>query len=163
MTGLRGDEFKEYFDKIPHVSAQFVGVFALNKFPKFIPVRNFFVGNLSKSDSPGSHWVIVCRPDKNSLEVFNSLGYESLESLLPYFKFKKSFKLHYNIQEFQSNDSSTCGLFCIYFIIYRILNFDLNFENLIEDIFDVDVPINEIKVSTFCEKLKLDGDVNLFL
>jgi hypothetical protein len=162
MSGLRGNEFSIYFEKISHVNPLFKGVFAIDKLPNVLPIKNFFIANLSPSDEGGSHWIVICRPEKDSLEIFNSLGYDSLNSLMPFLKFRKHYKIIYNQQEFQSIQSTVCGLFCIYFIIYRICNYDLSFEHLLEHIFETDANTNENKVTLFCENLKNFGDENLF-
>jgi hypothetical protein len=162
MNGVRGNEFSIYFEKISHVMPLFEGVFAIDKFPSVLPIKKFFVANLSPSNHVGSHWIVICRPEKDCLEIFNSLGYNSLNELMPFLKFRKHYKITYNEQEFQSKESQICGLFCVYFIVYRILNYDLMFDHLLEHIFDADVNTNELKVSSFCENLKISGDENMF-
>ena len=110
---------------------------------------------------PGSHWIAIIRSEKNTLEIFNSLGVENLDNLTPHFKFPNNFELVYNEQKFQSNVSVKCGFFCIYFIVHRVLNFDMSFEHLIEDILNYDPNTNETLVTNFCHKL-LNDDENLF-
>lgn len=162
-TGLKGNEFMNYFSKIPHIKSVFVNVFAINEIPKSIPIRHFLICNLSLSHLPGTHWIAMLRPEKDSLEIFNSLGYESLDSLIPYFKFKKSFEINFNQQQFQDNSSISCGFFCIYFIIHRILNLDMSFEHVLEHIFSENKNENELLVTQFCNNLEQNGDANIFL
>jgi hypothetical protein len=162
-SGLKGNEFLEYFSKVPIVQTLFNGVFAINKLPRTLAFRHFFICNLSPADHPGSHWLAVIRSHKDSIEVFNSLGYENLDSLMPHLKFRKKFEIHFNNQQLQSNISLNCGLFCIYFILHRALNFDLSFTDLLEQIFQTDLNTNEIKVTSFCSNILLHGDEALFI
>jgi hypothetical protein len=113
---------------------------------------------MSPSNLPGSHWIAVIRSEKNTLEIFNSLGVSNLDNLTPYFKFPNNFELIYNEQKFQSDSSVHCGFFCIYFIVQRILNFDMSFEHLIEDIFKSDSNTNDLIVTNFCTKLLNNSD-----
>jgi len=162
-VGVRGNEFINYFNRVPHVKSVFLNVVALNQIPKIIPTRHFLICNLSLSDMPGSHWIAITRPEKDILEIFNSLGYQSLESLMPYFKFRKAFEIHFNREQLQEENSTTCGLFCIYFIIHRILNFEMPFEHVLEDIFSTNKIENENTVTQFCSNLELHSDSNIFI
>jgi hypothetical protein len=161
MAGMRGSEFKNYFEKIGIVDKLFLKVTSIDEIPEEIKLKHFIICNLSPSTEPGSHWIAIVRSEKETVEVFNSLGVSSLEDLKPYLKFKQNLELIYNEQPFQSKDSASCGFFCIYFIVERILNFDMSFEHILEDIFSADCKINETKVVKFCSNL-LHGDFNLF-
>lgn len=161
MSGLRGFEFSLYFNKVPFVAKLLSGIFSIDKIPRNLKEKHFIICNLSPSTLPGSHWIAIIRSEKNTLEIFNSLGVENLDNLTPHFKFPNNFELVYNEQKFQSNVSVKCGFFCIYFIVHRVLNFDMSFEHLIEDIFNYDPNTNETLVTNFCHKL-LNDDENLF-
>jgi hypothetical protein len=159
--GLHGYDFSLYFDKVPIVNSLFIGVVSIDKIPRIIKEKHFLVCNLSPSNKPGSHWIVIVRSEKNTLEVFNSLGVENLDILTPYFHFRNNFDLIFNEQPFQSNNSTSCGFFCIYFIVHRVLNYDMSFEHIIEDIFNINTNINENIVVSFCNKL-LNNHENLF-
>jgi hypothetical protein len=158
MSGLRGFEFSLYFNKIPFVNKLDSGVFSIDKIPRILKEKHFIIVNLSPSNLPGSHWIAIIRSEKNTLEIFNSLGVSTLDNLTPYFKFPNNFELIYNEEKFQSDLSVHCGFFCIYFIVQRILNFDMSFEHLIEDIFKSDLNTNDLLVTNFCTKLLNDSD-----
>lgn len=162
-AALRGDQFIDYFSKVPHVQSMFLNVVAINEIPKTIPIRNFLICNLSLSHLPGSHWISIVRPEKNIIEIFNSLGYQSLDSLIPHFKFPKSYELHFNIEQFQEDNSISCGYFCIYFLIHRVLNYDMSFEHILNDIFDENKNQNEELVRVFCNNLEQNKDTTLFI
>lgn len=163
MNGLRGDEFQEYFGKVSHVQPYFFGVYSIDSLPISLPIKKFLIVNLDPQTAPGSHWLVICRPSRFILEIFNSLGFETLDILMPHFKFRTRFEVHFNKQQFQENLSTICGFFCIYFAIFRVLNYDMSFEHLLEDIFDVDLNINETKTFNFCSNLIINGESNLFL
>lgn len=162
MDGIKGFEFEVYFQNIPLVKHSFLNVVAIDQIPKIIPVRHFIICNLSPAHLPGSHWICIVRPDKEIIEIFNSLGSENLNYLTSFLKFSKRLNIEYNQHQFQSKLSSTCGLFCIYFAIHRVLNFDMSFDHLLEHIFESTPNENETVVVDFCNNLKTNKDVNLF-
>lgn len=161
MEGMRGFEFKTYFDKIDIVKKQFLKVTSIDEIPRTIKLKHFIICNLSPSNLPGSHWVAIVRSDKDTLEIFNSLGTKSLALYNENFNFRTKFNIEFNEEQFQSNESTSCGYFCIYFIVQRILNFDMSLEHLLEHIFVSDTTINENLSINFCHKL-LINDLNLF-
>lgn len=161
MLGMRGSEFQLYFEKIPIVNKQFLKITSIDEIPKEIKEKHFIISNLSPSNEVGSHWITIIRSEKDTLEIFNSLGMNSIDRLQPYLKLTKKVNVIFNEQPFQSNESTSCGFFCIYFIVHRILNLDMSFEHVLEHIFSKDCQINENKVVNFCTKLN-KGDFNIF-
>lgn len=153
VEGLKASEFQTYFQKIPHVLRLFSGVYAIDELPKIIPIRHFFICNLSPKHESGSHWITVMRSENNSLDIFNSLGQENLNYILPHFKFRKKYELNYNEDLFQDLSTKTCGFFCIYFAVQRILNYDMSLEHVLEDIFVSDPIKNDELVTSFCKNL----------
>jgi len=161
--GLRGNEFKTYFDKFPHVLTSFSGVFAIDELPQNIPIRHFVIFNLSEKHLPGSHWAVILRSSANQLELFNSLGQQNLNYVTPYLKFQKHFTINYNEKAVQSVSSKFCGYHCIYFVIFRILNFDMSFEHVLEDIFYSNSLIkNDNIVSQFCHNILTSTNDDFF-
>lgn len=153
MQGLRTSDFQQYFAKVPELADHWVGVRPINKIPKKLGTKKFVIVNLSESSQPGSHWVVISRIHKHSLEIFNSLGFENLNAVKPYLTFPFRAELTYNNSPLQASDTSTCGLYCIYYAIHRFLNLDLNFEDFLEETFKKDVNKNELKVTLFCTHL----------
>ena len=43
-----------------HLKYQFLGVFAADNFPPYIPNSITMIVNTSKSDFPGTHWIVIC-------------------------------------------------------------------------------------------------------
>jgi hypothetical protein len=70
-----------------------------------------------------------------------------------YGKFKGIKTLEVNETAFQSDNSESCGLFVLYFLFERVHNFDLTFKVLLEDIFEENTSLNELKVIEFCKDL----------
>ena len=152
--GFRGNQFEIYFAKFPHILSCFSGVYAINEIPKSIPIRHFIICKLSEKHLPGSHWTVIVRSSKNTIELFNSLGQQNLDIFKPYFRFQKKFEISFNKESVQSLTSKFCGYFCIMFIIFCILNFDMSMENVLEDIFySKDLIKNDEIVSKFCHNV----------
>jgi len=161
--GLRGFEFKEYFEKIPIILASYQELCSLDTIPKLLQIRKFIIVNLSKQNQEGTHWIVIVRSHNKTYEIFNSLGFENLEIIQPYFKLRSKADILFNETSFQLENSTTCGLFSIYFIIHRILNFDMSFHDLLEDIFNASKTENESQVMQFCNRLKnAQDDSSLF-
>lgn len=151
--GLFGSDFKLYFDKVPIIRGHWKGVKSIDCLPKSIPVRQFLIVNLSPSSHPGSHWVVLFRSHKDSLEIFNSLGFDNVNHIKPYFKFNFRTHLSYNNSAVQLTTTATCGFYCIYFAIFRLLNLDQPFDEILDEIFSNDLLLNENKVTNFCRHL----------
>lgn len=152
--GLYSSDFANYFHRLSIIEPLFVSVTSIDKIPKSLPVRHFVIVNLSPSGTPGTHWILIVRSHKKCVEVFNSLGYENLDSLRPFLKFRFSAEIEYNNTQVQKSTTATCGLFCIYFIVYRALNYDQTLSEIMSEIFGNDLNENENKVTKFCNHLK---------
>jgi hypothetical protein len=149
---MLSSEFENYFDKVPCLKKHFEGVFSIDNFPKNIKVRSFFVCNMSKSNDLGTHWISIVKPEPKTIEIFDSLG-TKIDILRPYLKFKNNPTIVYNVNAFQTSNSSTCGFFAIFFLVERCFNFDLKFKEVLAEIFDENLEINEKQVVDFCENL----------
>ena len=51
----------------------------------------------------------------------------------------------YNCKQLQSNDSESCGLFCIFFLYYRCLGYSMN--SIVDDLLTDDVNTNEFIIA----------------
>lgn len=130
-----------------------LGVRPLDKIPRKFPPKKFLIVNLSPSFHPGSHWIVLCRPHKDRMELFNSLGSQTIDDLKPHLNFTFKSKISFNNSPLQLDSSSSCGLYCIYFVIHRFLNLDQDFDEVLEDSFAPSLHENENKVSNFCQHL----------
>jgi hypothetical protein len=78
---------------------------------------------------------------------------------MPHFKFRFAAEVEYNNTQVQKSTTATCGLFCVYFIVHRALNFDQSLNELMTEIFSLDLEENENKVTKFCNHLlESNGD-----
>ena len=147
-------EFYDLFSK-SHLKSYFLGVYSADTIPKSIRRHKFIVVNTSDSTEVGSHWYIIYRVDFNTLEIFDSLGIDTSKRIF----LKENFNLRgiksikFNTTSVQSNESSTCGHFCVFFIYQRLHNQDLTFHELLNETFEVDCDSNEKNVNNFMTKI----------
>jgi len=135
---------------------------AIDELPPKLGLRHFVIVNEQERKLEGSHWLVIFRSHKDSIEIFNSLGYSNILNLRPYLKFNFKATIYYNNTPVQKSTSSSCGLYCIYFAIYRLLNLDQSFEEIMDEIFTSDLETNENKVLKFCQHvLTISDESNL--
>ena len=104
----------------------FLGVFACDqlKFISGLHGTKFLIVNLDSSLSPGSHWICL-RISKNTIEIFDSLGYNfKIWGVLPVplLQFLSSLQKTRTLvftPVLQPKYETVCGLYCIYFILFR--------------------------------------------
>ena len=97
----------------------FKGVYPINKLPrKKITERPIgLILNLDYSNEPGSYWVALFINEKNEAFYFDSYGFPNFnEYLLKFFNLNEVKYIYFNKFQAQSNNSKTCGTFCILFI-----------------------------------------------
>lgn len=149
---MEGVEFLKYFEKVPHLMPHFLGVFPIDKMPKSMKSKTFFVCNLDPSWKGGSHWIAFFKTNNKECEIFDSLG-TNVDVLKPHLNFKNKMDFVYNETSFQTPSSTLCGKFVIMFCVERLLNPDLEMYDLLEEIFDSDLNKNDSIVTNFCENL----------
>jgi hypothetical protein len=117
---MQSTEFEQYFDFFPYLKKRFCGVFSIDTMPKNISYRHFCIVNTDLSTNSGRHWVVVLRNKKTSFEIFDSLGVtlEKEEILKQHSKFNIKY-FDVNQSQFQQNNTSSCGHYCIYYSIQR--------------------------------------------
>jgi len=158
---LHGFEFEQLFDKVEVARHFYAGVYSVDEIPKEIKTRQFVVVNLSPKSEPGTHWFVISRSDQYLYEIFNSLGFESVDELAPHLSFDSHADIVFNGERFQAKTSTSCGYFCVFYAIHRVLNYDMSFHHLLDFFFDHDSAVNEDRVIKFCQRLKSDNP-NLF-
>ena len=120
-------QLQDLIHNCKHLKYQFLGVFAADNFPPRIPNIIFMIVNTSKSDSPGTHWIVICNR-RNVLYFADPLG-------LPLWQYTNLFtrlneKFHQVTElmtkyPMQDSNSTMCGSFCIY-NAHLIYNKNLN-------------------------------------
>jgi hypothetical protein len=161
---LSTSDFSDYFTNVPDLSTHWIGVRPLDQIPKQIKLKKFVIVNTSVKSQREGHWIVLSRPHKGTLELFNSLGYHTIDAIKPYLNFPFKTEIIYNNSPVQKPYTSSCGLYCIYFAVYRYFNLDMPLEELMEDIFTTDLNKNEQIVYQFCRHLlNLSNPHDLFL
>ena len=136
----------------------FRGTFPRDNIPS-LKVDEYCVVNLSDSNEPGSHWIVLGHTDSESdsdtgkpeYEYFDSLGTNPVK-VSSFFQVEAT--VYFNSCQVQSSSSATCGEFCCYFILNRLENKDLDFHTVFDLCFDSkDIQRNEERVKTFIEQV----------
>lgn len=91
---------------------RFLGVFAADQIPHYIPIGTGAVINLDPSYKLGSHWVGIYK--SGNLEYFDPLGKAPPSHL------KLSSPILFNRRKVQDPDSISCGEFAIHFVKRRL-------------------------------------------
>jgi hypothetical protein len=130
---MQGSEFQHYFEKFPELQKHFIGVFSIDTLPKTLKQRTFCICNTDTKNGIGKHWLCFVKTDKSSVECFDSLGISSeKKKLLSNFCHFNAKYVTFNETQFQRNDSSTCGLFCVYFLLERFVQiYKMSIKNVI--------------------------------
>lgn len=137
-------EIFNYIQKCKHLKYRFRGVFAADNFPTNMAKNSFVIVNISSSQSPGLHWILLAKNSSNNLYFADPLGFsiENFPIVLQQVK-NCSFNKLIDIMEtrngytknLQSVNSQLCGLFCIYIAhyFYNAINFIIpNVNNELE-------------------------------
>ena len=123
--GITSVQINSILANIPH----FLGCFAQDELESLsirsLPV--YLVVNFDNSYSAGNHWIAL-RIDKTKLEIFDSLGFNSLRwPSIPHLllNFLNKFSVNRRIltcKEIQPYSSTLCGIYCVFFILYRSIH-----------------------------------------
>ena len=62
------DDIHALIQKCRKLKYKFRGVFAANNFPHKLHKNRFFIVNVSPSNSPGTHWLLLC--NRNNKIIF---------------------------------------------------------------------------------------------
>jgi len=99
-----------------------------------------------KMSTNAGHWILIIKPEDDLLEIFDSLGtkeedVEHMKSLAA--------RCQFNNTRFQSPNSKSCGLFCLYTAFWRISDIDLPYGEVLSELFSPDPEKNEQIVKDF--------------
>ena len=109
---MYGYEILDFLKKFPEVFSALKGIISIDKIPKKLRPLEFVIVNLSKSEDNGSHWFMIKRDLFGNYNLFDPLGVDSAkEDILRRFV-PENFTLSFNVNTFQSKESSSCGQFC---------------------------------------------------
>lgn len=125
-------------------SIYFRGVFSIDTLPKRKIKRPCsIIINTDNSRGPGIHWIAIWLPKRGKIEYFDSFGYPPLNIEISHFINLNGKQFIYNNYQIQSNQSSSCGKFCVIFVLFRSRN--ISFKNFL-NLFSQNKRINEYLV-----------------
>ena len=123
------DQIHLQVKKCKHLKFKFRGVYAADNYPLNLQTNTFIIINASRSNSIGTHWVVLAirfaypiiyfadplaLPLTTYKEIFNRLQQcEDLEIMMDIMEQRRDIQ-----SPLQSSDSQLCGLFCIYIVHY---------------------------------------------
>lgn len=118
-------EINDILTKNPITKKIFCGVFAIDNLPKERIKRPCaFVVNTEESTKRGLHWFAIFVPRTGPIEYFDSFGFKPQNKEVYHFIKMNGKQWIHNSRQIQSNESNTCGLFCIIFIALRSKNYN---------------------------------------
>lgn len=148
---MESSEFILYFSKFPKILKLFDGTCSIDTVPKRLHVHHFIICNTGLANTRGKHWFLLYRPNKNTIECFDSLGNDDSKKtfLLKNCSYSGIEYIKVNLTPLQQSNTDTCGKFCLMFIVERFHNPDLDFEDLLNSTFSDDRKSNEAAVIEF--------------
>ena len=131
------DQIHHRVKKCRHLKFKFRGVYAADNYPLNLQTNTFIIVNASRSNSIGTHWVVLAKRYAYSIiyfadplalplttykDIFNRLQQcKDLEIMMDIMEHRRGIQ-----SPLQSSDSQLCGLFCIYIVHFFIVrNFHL--------------------------------------
>ncbi|MBM3938634.1 MAG: hypothetical protein FJ333_08300 [Sphingomonadales bacterium] len=133
---------------------QFEGIFSYDTIPKHFKNRNFIIVNTDISSGPGKHWFCIVK-NNGMIECFDSLGVTTAKQsfLRNHFAIRGITHVTFNVTPVQPLDSTLCGQFVLYFLFERYHNLDMTFDDLLNDIFTLDLERNNTQIIEFMNTL----------
>ena len=126
------DQIHLQVKKCKNLKFKFRGVYAADNFPLNLQTNTFIIVNSSRSNSIGTHWVVLAKrfaypiifcadplalPLTTYKDIFNRLQQcEDLEIMMDIMEHRRDIQ-----SPLQSSDSQLCGLFCIYIVHFFIV------------------------------------------
>lgn len=148
---MHSSEIVQIIEKYPCIAKNFYGIYSIDLIPKHFPVKYFIIFNEDLSTNEGTHWLALFRKSNQTLECFDSLGFNETKQsrFLKYCKIKKVKNIKFNETPFQPITSNKCGLYAIYFCLNRLLNLDLSLKTMLSEYFDDNILKNDTLIDSF--------------
>ena len=98
----------------------FLGVYAIDKLPKFIPhLPMLLIVNTHSHNLGGEHWKAIFIDKNRNGEVFDSLAQPTSNILIRWMnRFTRKWRT--NSKSYQHDKSSTCGAYSLYYVLSRL-------------------------------------------
>ena len=123
------DQIHLQVKKCKHLKFKYRGVYAADNYPLNLQTNTFIIVNASRSNSIGTHWVVLAKryaypiiyfanplalPLTTYKDIFNRLQQcEDLEIMMDIMEDRRDIQ-----SPLQSSVSQLCGFFCIYIVHY---------------------------------------------
>ena len=151
---MDGDQIHHQLKNCKHLKFKFRGVYAADNYPLNLQINTFIIVKASRSNSIGTHWVVLAKRYAYPIIYFAdplALHLTSYKDIFNRLQQCKDLEIMMDIMEhrrdiqspLQSPDSQLCGLFCIYIVRY---SYSEKFP-LIPD-------VNEIELLVFVKHMK---------
>ena len=112
--------------KNENIGKIFLGVFPRDRLPLIKKYPCCFIANNQSSNKKGEHWIAFFYDKNKFCTFFVSYGLEpSLYRLISYLD-KTSNGYDFNINQYQSFFSKSCGYFCLLFLVLKSININLD-------------------------------------
>jgi len=111
------------------ILSQVIRVFSADEIPKRVtsfPIA--WIINTDKKSDPGKHWVVFYISSNHEGEFFDNYGQKPSfysDKFQTFFTANNLALLH-NDKRLQSEESKTCGHYCIYFLVNRCRGFQMD-------------------------------------
>ena len=123
------DQIHIQVKKCKHLKFKFRGVYAADNYPLNLQTNTFIIVNASRSNSIGTHWVVLAKRYAYPIIYFAdplALPLTTYKDIFSRLQQCKDLEIMMDIMEhrrdiqapLQSSDSQLCGLFCIYIVHY---------------------------------------------
>ena len=114
---MNGDEIFSLIAKDTVLKSCFIGVFAANELPNYIPTGKGLIVNCCKRTLPGQHWLTIYQSSSKKVEFFDSYGRKPSDYGI---KIKTGMIVQTNNIQLQNLFSNVCGLYCIFYLMKRV-------------------------------------------
>ena len=114
---MDGKEIQSLISKDVALKIQFLGVFAADELPTYIPIGKGLIVNCCKRKLPGHHWLALYQSSVDKVEFFDSYGRKpSFYGL----QIKNAKLIQSNDVQLQNINSNVCGLYCVLYLFHRV-------------------------------------------
>lgn len=133
----------------------FAGIYAINEIPRVNKkIPSYILVNTDISSGPGEHWLVLFFPNKDKVEIFDSLGQNPHEynvELVKTLSLNSRISIEYTNKRLQSLQSNVCGAHTLFYC-YKKCQKKLGLANLINRHYSNNFDYNDCMVLRFAKK-----------
>lgn len=105
---MDSDQLSEVASKLE--IKDFVGVFPLDRLPRYLRMGSRLIVNTDTHNLPGQHWIGVIFDQNGMIKAFDPLGFFYPPALREYLRRQRARKLWFNHIMYQKPGEATCGI-----------------------------------------------------